>query len=614
MQKKFIVILLTLVLTLSTLTFLTGANSTLSIGSVTEASTITADLLSVMSNVGLSDKIPVNIWTQEIDPEIVEAIALEKTGLNRELIREMVANGKEGELSSEAIDNYINAEREIYSRLQKQAHQAFMDDYAFLKTAYTAESTFVSSYAPLIIVELTKNQIQTLSQNSHVEMLSHSPKPQTTIEMDVSFPTIRANEVREVFELTGKGVKIGMIEISVPLVGLASIPKNVVINPDQPGDSNPFSIETAHATAVAEIMVSLGSVENPTWQGIANEAELYCTGIDNFHAGMEWLLDQGVNVINMSAAIIAGTDGTHSGTYGDYDRWIDHIAINHSVHFVQGAGNFKHETNPDNVIVTPGLAYNAITVGNMSDANTTDYEDDMLWFTSSRYEYGIAPNKPDLVAPGTGIRTPIYPDGLLAGEAVMIGTSFSAPHVTGVIAQLLERTPALKVLQDSVKAILTASVRHSVLQYTTSDAEFLEAGAGAIDARSALYTVRLGNYTNSFFDKSNTQEKTFTFTVTNSDTTKRVSLSWLHYEYFSGSDHTTDTVPDYSNDFVQLEMIVRAPDGTIVVVPENVAGTENTNLRIIQFDPSLYGYGTYTVTIKPLSTPDYKVYFGLAWW
>ena len=264
--------------------------------------------------------------------------------------------------------------------------------------------------------------------------------------------------------------------------------------------------------------------------------------------------------------------------------------------------------------MTPGLAYNAITVGNMSDANTTDYEDDMLWFTSSRYEYGIAPNKPDLVAPGTGIRTPIYPDGLLAGEAVMIGTSFSAPHVTGVIAQLLERTPALKVLQDSVKAILTASVRHSVLQYTTSDAEFLEAGAGAIDARSALYTVRLGNYTNSFFDKSNTQEKTFTFTVTNSDTTKRVSLSWLHYEYFSGSDHTTDTVPDYSNDFVQLEMIVRAPDGTIVVVPENVAGTENTNLRIIQFDPSLYGYGTYTVTIKPLSTPDYKVYFGLAWW
>lgn len=567
-----------------------------------------------MSNAELSDKIPVNIWTQEIDPEIVEAIALEKTGLNRELIREMVANGKESELSSEAIDNYIDVEREIYSRLQKQAHQTFMDDYDFLKIAYTSESTFASSYAPLIIVELTKNQIQTLSKNSHVKMLSHSPKPKATIEMDVSFPTIRVNEVREVFELTGKGVKIGMIEPSVPPTGLAYLPRNIVINPDQPGDLDIFSVETAHATAVAEIIVSLGSIENPTWQGIANEARLYCTGMDNFYAGMEWLLDQGVNVINMSAALITGADGTHSGTYGDYDRWIDHIALNHSVHFVQAAGNFTYNTNPDNVIVTPGLAYNAITVGNMSDANTTDYEDDMLWFTSSRYEYGIAPNKPDLVAPGTGIRTPLYPDGLLAGETVMIGTSFSAPHVTGVIAQLLERTPALKVLQDSVKAILTASVRHSVLQYTTSDTQFLEAGAGAIDARSALYTVRLGNYTNSFFDKSNTQEKTFAFTVTNSDTTKRISLSWLHYEYFSGSDHTTDTVPDYSNDFVQLEMIVRAPDGTIVAVPGNVAGTENTNLCIIQFDPSLYGYGTYTITIKPLSTPAYRVYFGLAWW
>lgn len=65
--------------------------------------------------------------------------------------------------------------------------------------------------------------------------------------------------------------------------------------------------------------------------------------------------------------------------------------------------------------------------------------------TSSFSSYGLAPDlsiKPDLTAPGGAIRS-TYPLGFGSGYAVISGTSMSAPHVAGNVAQLLQAEPGL---------------------------------------------------------------------------------------------------------------------------------------------------------------------------
>lgn len=109
-RKICISLLLVLALCASYLTLLSGANGSLT----AESSVISAELQAVMAAASATEKIPVSIWTEEISSEAVEAFALDKTGLNRDKIREMVANGEEASLTSEAIDEYIAAEREIY--------------------------------------------------------------------------------------------------------------------------------------------------------------------------------------------------------------------------------------------------------------------------------------------------------------------------------------------------------------------------------------------------------------------------------------------------------------------------------------------------------------------
>jgi subtilisin family serine protease len=72
--------------------------------------------------------------------------------------------------------------------------------------------------------------------------------------------------------------------------------------------------------------------------------------------------------------------------------------------------------------------------------------------------------KPDLVAPGSRIKSAVDSKALIAddngdrhtdGYGLMDGTSQAAPHVTGAIALLFERKPTLT--QDEVREILTSS-------------------------------------------------------------------------------------------------------------------------------------------------------------
>jgi subtilisin family serine protease len=136
------------------------------------------------------------------------------------------------------------------------------------------------------------------------------------------------------------------------------------------------------------------------------------------------------------------------------------------------------------LIGAEGGATNCITVGSYDHSDTARPMADV----SARgpladYRSGLTtPDKPDLAAPGQhivgalGRTSSLWP---AAFETIAKnGTSFSAPHVTGTAALMLQKNPALTSAQ--ILQILRAAAR------TTPAPVADECGAGRLDAKKAI--------------------------------------------------------------------------------------------------------------------------------
>lgn len=146
-------------------------------------SAITAELSNIMTVATVNEKIPVQIWTQEVDVEAVEAAALKETGLNRDKIREMVMNGEDERLTMDDMNSYIAAERRIYAEMQSVQNEDFLASFPSVISANKAEEAFVSRYSPMIAMELTSSEIKTLSLSEKVESICYAPEIEIESEM-----------------------------------------------------------------------------------------------------------------------------------------------------------------------------------------------------------------------------------------------------------------------------------------------------------------------------------------------------------------------------------------------------------------------------------------------
>ncbi len=632
-------LILTVALLLSTITLLTQA-----IGLTTEPirdarSVISEELLHILEcrelqrfrtannmatvELPMEDTLPISVWLTGIDEDAVEAAALEETGLNKERIRELSSEGVI--LESEEVDAYIEAERRIYSERQRAANESFVASKATTVATFSSEASnsesdrFISSYAPMVVTDATDEEIWSLAEDSAVESIIYEPDME--IELASTITTgqgeTRANYVRDTLGYTGKGVKIGQIESALPK--LDTLPSGQVIlngsNPSNAGDYTLLCID--HATAVAEIMISIGNrTTGSATRGIAPDASLYCTVSETtgeLYSGIEWLLKRGVNVINMSAIIRYESDtGTPAYDAQPETRWIEHLAIMHSVHFVISAGNKNNASGLQ--VGSPSSAYNVITVGNL-DTSSGSVESGHILYSSSNYiDDPNHANKPDLVAPGTSICTssfltaklPTHGDYL---ECSITGTSFAAPIVTGIVAQILEQNPGLKTQQDTVKAILTCAINHSKIRYTSDSTEFEKYGAGCVDARGSGYVARVHQYKGDHFEgnASAGSTKEYTFTVKSTDDLKRIALTWLKRTTITS--HTT-TSPIYSEGNVaKLRLEIFGPNGNSVA---NAVPSTGGNLVIIQLDNP--AAGTYKIRVTLETPSDQRVNFAVAWW
>lgn len=252
-------------------------------------------------------------------------------------------------------------------------------------------------------------------------------------EVNVSARTVGAPQFRKRFKKTGKGIIVAVIDSEVALTHPAL--KGRVVH-KQNFTNEPWGRPDSHGTAVAGIIAS----GDTRFSGMAPEATIYnykilatndlLTG-DDFDGALaiQQALEDGAHIANCSWGAGPAGDGTSREAVACNEAWALGLVI------VKSAGNRGPGAR---TLTTPADADGIIAVG------ATDRAGAAVQNYSSRGPAG-AKQRPHLIAPG-GILGGVGITSCLKGGGfgdVGAGTSFAAPHVSGLLALLLERNPNL---------------------------------------------------------------------------------------------------------------------------------------------------------------------------
>ncbi|NLG22043.1 MAG: S8 family serine peptidase [Actinomycetales bacterium] len=241
--------------------------------------------------------------------------------------------------------------------------------------------------------------------------------------------------------LLGEGVTVAVLDTGID-ADHPDLVDQVVGAQDFTGRDDPNDTH-GHGTHVASTVAGTGAASDGARAGMAPEADLLVGKVLGTFggqeswiiAGMEWAVDSGADVVNMSLGLDRPNDCTDP-----IAQALDSLA-DQSL-FVVAAGNL----GADQTVTSPGCAAGALTVAAVdSDSETARF--------SSR---GMTPDhrvKPDIAAPGVAIT------GAAAGGGYtqMSGTSMAAPHVAGAAALVRQAHPDWSVQQ--LREALTSSVK-----------------------------------------------------------------------------------------------------------------------------------------------------------
>lgn len=530
-------------------------------------------------------------------------------------------------MEEKKIKSFISEKRSASAKRYKTSNTAFLN--AAKKSNESVNVVFQSSLSPMLILSGNKADIYSVANNADVVSMD------LFVNSEIRDASIEANQnsyatyMRDTLGATGtyvsngstQKIKIGQVESGFPDLDNYSSYFNTA-NCHINDDVYPNIIKTEHATFVAAIMVGKAFTYNgKTYKGIAPDAELHSSAAFNFlhlYNEVEYLvIGCEVDIINMSAS--CGIPGV----YEDISQWIDHIAYRHDVHFVTISGNT--DISPDKYVTSPGMAYNAITVGNFQNKNAfgdryvmtshapsilQDQDLDDRYFKINDTSCYITTNgqcKPDISAEGTDITY---------GAFTNTGTSLAAPQVTGIIAQLCSKYPSLLTKQNTVKAILAASAVYRVDDEYCSNTYLLnKQGAGVVNSRAA-YAVLLGGKYMDVTIPNTTQYYTKTITLPSNYTYLRVAMAWIKKNDANGDFCALgDTEANNYQPLANLKLEVfegTGTSGTRVAYSD----ASNNNLELLQF--VVNGGGTYTIRITNQSYNNSSItgnqYISLAWY
>jgi serine protease AprX len=318
-------------------------------------------------------------------------------------------------------------------------------------------------------------------------------------------------------ELTGRGVTIAFLDSGFyPHPDLVH-PENRIlayVDIDDPGGAISPEAEPEphqwHGTQTSVVAAGNGLLSEGLYRGLAPEANVVLVRIgtdgrisdDDIARGLRWVVENkdryGIRIVNVSC----GGDEHLPVSESVADQAAEE-AVRAGIVVVVAAGNSGH--TEEHLPVPPANAPSVITVGGC----TTDGLYCSNWGSTAD---GLL--KPEIVAPAARVPAPILPNTptheqarelveivetseevpdevaeQLAGEKIIAphyqhvdGTSFAAPIVSSVVAQMLQANPDLT--PQAVKTILTATADR------LEDAPLIRQGHGIVNPRRAVEAAR----------------------------------------------------------------------------------------------------------------------------
>ncbi|HTF87573.1 MAG TPA: S8 family serine peptidase, partial [Planctomycetota bacterium] len=206
-------------------------------------------------------------------------------------------------------------------------------------------------------------------------------------------------------------------------------------------------------------------------------------------------------VINNSWGTSAGAT-PYNGTEADA-RLLDDEVYFQVQDYVFSTGN-----QGANKVGLQAGAKNVLSVGSVQAYTEPGFGTlgDLAW-DSSYGPMGDQRWKPNVVAPGVDIKS--VSSGTTTGHKYFSGTSMAAPHVTGLIAQLLDNYSFLRYMPARTDGLVMASAvtHNNELLTSPADTHLRQFGTGRVDATKAMWGTGGGDsgWINwGFFMSSNT--------------------------------------------------------------------------------------------------------------
>ncbi len=315
---------------------------------------------------------------------------------------------------------------------------------------------YASTIAPLVYVDMPADGVEALAELAAVETLGLERQWATT--MSSAGPGVQANWTSGSGD-QGAGVRVAVVEYH-NVHNTGDLSGRVVASRSTTG-SIAYSPTFDHPTWVAGAIAG----RSGSFPGVAPGALIVSSSTGGGGASL-----------SRDRAVIAAADWAASASGGDADvvnislgqdtatgseearRYFDSMAAVDGRLPVAAAGNYVTFGHWN--ILSPGTAYNVLTVGGIDDRNTASRSDDRIWYypgsngSTYRDPAGTAWNqhgdfnKPNVSAPAASVRTA---NGLGAS-----GTSVASPIVAGIAAQLIARAPSLALRPEGTRALIMA--------------------------------------------------------------------------------------------------------------------------------------------------------------
>ncbi|MFY0526479.1 S8 family serine peptidase [Archangium gephyra] len=473
--------------------------------------------------------------------------------------------------------------------------------------------------------------------------------------LDQTVAYIGADTARTAYNATGAGVGVGIIDSGVDGThgDFPNLVKNVkvlapVLETGVTGalfiDVPNSDLTSGHGTHVASTIGGSGARSGGKYKGVAPGARLIAVGAGEAISilyslqGFDFLMDPDIRE-TYNVRVISNSWGTSGSHFAPFDpvSIASKRAYDEGMIVAFAAGNDgpgpdtlnPYSASPCVISVAAGAAKDTSTATNPLISQGLPGQ---LAGFSSRGIPGDALHHPDITLPGVAIvaarattATVAQPylglDGLHPEPfyAALDGTSMATPHLSGLVALMLEVNPALNM--DGVLEAITSTAKPMFEQDattgTTRQLQVWEAGAGYADAYAAVR-------------KATESAGTRTTTVTTSlpgwsgnvglsvrlpvlDVTL-VEASHTHHLAVPAGANALRIATTWGNPALDLDLFVYDPSGNLVAtsangtstgeavsVPRPAAGTWRVQLKGFLNTPTNYTGTAQVDTLVPVT-------------